>query len=399
MEEIKRMGLRGSGFVNLLLFCRTLLIASVLFPFYGYSQSIFSFKGEGESMLRGNTHMSALGYCEIPCTFSSNICGSIAFLKRTGIDLTYGGVRLEMKDEEGKNVMHYYGIPYIKVATTLPKDLAVGLNVIKVVDFNSNFITRPDSVNGVVFQEQFSKKGQLSVGTIEIAKKIGNRSGIGLGFNVLFGGSDEVWITNFSDTLYWDTRDSLNSSYFGCSYSLGIVLDVSPIKIGFGYSFPISCDKSTRSFSDFRKDTIKIEDELIFPSLYSGGCDLLIKENFNLIFTVRYEKWSDFKYNGTRRDEFRNVLSYSIGFEYNRIGGYKKRGFPLRVGYYSKPWYFKDSYKKDILDHGITLGTSIPVLQKGGFLDLGFIAGWRKTGELEERFYNLRIGFNFSERW
>ncbi|TES94391.1 MAG: hypothetical protein E3J87_00395, partial [Candidatus Cloacimonadota bacterium] len=55
---------------------------------YLNAQSIFSFKEEGESVLSGDAHMAALGYGEIPGTFSSNLCGSIAFIKKSGIDLT-----------------------------------------------------------------------------------------------------------------------------------------------------------------------------------------------------------------------------------------------------------------------------------------------------------------------
>lgn len=384
--------------------CRSRLHLFLFFCFaftsvYLNAQSIFSFKEEGESVLSGDAHMAALGYGEIPGTFSSNLCGSIAFIKKSGIDLTYSSVRLQMKDDKGRNILHYYGLPYLKAASTLPLGLAMGFNIRKAMDFNANFITDSDSVNGVTYKEMFSKKGQLSVGKIEIAKRIGNISGLGLGLDILFGGSNEVWITNFSDTLYKDTEDSLNTSYFGHSYSLGVIFDLHPLSIVFGYSFPISCEKVTKSLSIFRKDTTQSVDELIYPSLYSCGCDLSLREDLNLLFTIRYRDWSNFQYNGMKKEGFMNVLSYSIGLEYSWGKGYKERGLPLRLGYFSKPWYFKDSYNKKIQDNGFTVGTSIPILKKNGFLDIGFVAGRRNTEELEERYYNLHLGFNFYERW
>lgn len=398
--RIFRINLNSQLFASILFFFLFSFISCVnLSRLHLNAQSIFSFSEIGESILCGDARMSALGYVEIPGTFSSNLCGSIAFLKKTGIDFTYSGVRLEMMDEEGKNIMHYYYIPYIKAATTLPLDLAVGFNIKKVMDFNANFVTSPDSVNGISIQKRFLKKGQLSLGSIEIAKTIGNTAGLGFSFNVLFGSSDELWITNFLDTLYIDTKDSLNSHYFGYSYSLGIVFDFHPINFVFGYSFPLSCEKETRSLSYFRKDTTEIEDELIFPSLYSCGCNLSVREDLNFLITLRYRSWSNFKFNGTKKEGFLDVLSYSVGLEYSGIKGYKKRGFPLRFGYFSKPWYFKNSYNERIVDNGVTIGISIPVLKKAGFLDLAFVAGRRKTRELEERFYSFHIGFNFYERW
>lgn len=363
------------------------------------AQSIFSFREEGESILMGDAHMSALGYGEIPGTISSNLCGSIAFLKKTGISVTYNGTRLEMGDKGGKNIKYYYGFPYIKVASTLPLDLTFGFSVRKAMDFNANFITNPDSVNGISYQERFLKKGQLSVGNVEIAKRIGKIAGVGFGLNVLFGSSDEVWLTNFSDTLYKDTKDSLNSYYFGYSYALGFVLDLHPLSFVFGYSLPISCKKETRSLSYFRKDTTLGTYELVYPSLYSLGGNLSVRKDLDILITARYRDWSNFKYDGAKEEDFLDVLSYSIGLEYKRIRGYKEKEFPLRVGYFSKPWYFKDSYNQRISDNGITFGTSIPVLKKGGYLDVAFALGRRKTVELEERFYSLQVGFNFYERW
>jgi len=366
---------------------------------YLYSQSIFCFKWEGGSVLLGDAHNASLGYAEIPGTFSSNIRGSIAFMKLTGIEITYCGTRLEMKDNNGKNIMHYYGIPNIKGALTLPMDFVFGFNLQKSRDFNANFITSPDSINSVSYIERFKKKGQLSIGNIEIAKKIGSISSVGFGIDILFGGSNEIWITDFTSTLYNDTKDSLNSNYFGYSYSLGAVFNMQPFRFTLGYSLPLSCEKAIESYSYLRKDTIISKDELTFPSFYTFGSLFSLEDKFNILFTVRYRDWTNFESNGEENNEFLDVLSYSIGFEYIGIKGYKKRPFPLRFGVFSEPWYFKDSYNKKITDNGITIGTSIPFLQNDKFVDVAFVMGKRETEELKERFYNLYLGFNFYERW
>ncbi len=363
------------------------------------AQSLFSFVNEGESILRGDAHMASLGYCEIPGTFSSNLVGSIAFLKKTGIDVTYSGIRLEMMDGNGKNVIHYYSVPSVKVASTLPLGLAMSFNLRREMDQNANFITTPDSVEGLSYNCTFFKKGQISTGNFEIAKKINKWAGIGCGVNVLFGGSDEVWITDFTDPLVTDTEDSLSSHYFGYSYSLGLVINLEPVDIVFGYSFPVSCEKVTKSLYNIGQDTILSENNLIFPSFYSCGCDISLGQDLDFLFTIRYRDWSNFKYNETKNDDFLDVLSYSIGLEYGRTGDDNVRRFPLRIGYFLNPWYFKDSHNKRIVDNGITIGSSIPIMRKDGFLDVAFIAGRRKMGGLEERFYKFLVGFNFYERW
>jgi hypothetical protein len=343
--------------------------------------------------------MAALGYCEIPGTFSSNLVGSIAFLKKTGIDVTYSGLRLDMMDGNGKNIMHYYGLPYVKVASTLPLGLAMGFNLRREMDQNANFVTTPDSVEGLSYNCTFFKKGQISTGNFEIAKKVNKWTGIGFAVNVMFGGSDEVWITDFTDPLITDTEDSLSSHYFGYSYSLGLVFNLEPVDIIFGYSFPVSCEKVTKSLSYVGQDTTLSEDNVIFPSLYSCGCDISLGQDLDFLFTIRYRDWSNFKYNETKNDDFMDVLSYSFGLEYGKTGDGNSRRFPLRIGYFQNPWYFKDSHNKRIVDNGITIGSSIPVVRKDGFLDVTFIAGRRKTGGLEERFYKFLVGFNFYERW
>ena len=363
------------------------------------SQSIYSFKGEGESMLGGDAHMSGLGCVEIPGSISSNTAGSIAFLRSAGIGITYSGLRLETTGEGKKNVMHYYCLPCIKGATTLPKRLAFGFRLQKNMDFNSNFIANPDSVNGMVYREEFSKKGQLTLGNIEIAKRIGDKVGIGFSLNVLFGGAEEIWITNFSDTLFRDTKDSLRSSYLGSSYAFGIVFDFEPLRLNCGYNLPIVCKRVTKSLSYIHPDTTLSEDEVEFPMLFVLGSDFSIGNDFNLLFTLRYRNWSGFTINGQVEDDFIDVLSYGVGFEYKRSRGYKGRSIPLRLGYFHKPWYFKDISEGSIVDDGITLGTAIPVLRKNGYLDVAFIAGRRKTSTIEENFYSVHFGFNFYERW
>jgi hypothetical protein len=377
----------------------SVLLLILLWADFANGQSIFGFREEGAEMLIGDAHMAALGYGEIPGTVSSTQCGSIAFLKSAGVDISYLGTRLEMSDDAGKNTMHYYGIPFIKVATSLPRDFSFGFNVHKTTDFNSNFIVAPDSVNGVAYQETFLKRGQLSMGNVELAKRISSNMGVGMGLNVLFGGSEEVWMTDFQDATYRDTRDSLKSSYFGMSYNLGFALSAKPFSIAAGYQFPVVCEKSTRSLSYLRPDTTLSENELRFPGQMTIGGDVMIGENVNIIATVRYRDWSNLTVNGVKRDGYQNVISYSIGFEYKRSKGYKQREIPFRMGYFYKPWYFRDSYDEQIVDHGITLGSSIPVIRKDGFLDIALIGGWRKTGELDERFYGVQLGFNFYERW
>jgi hypothetical protein len=362
-------------------------------------QSIFSFREEGEAMLIGDAHMAGLGYGEVPGTFSSTICGSIAFLRSAGIDVSYLGTRLEMSDEEGENTVHYYGIPYLKAATALPRDIAFGFNLRKSTDFNSSFMMDVDSVNGIAFQESFWKKGQLSIGALELAKRLTPHIGFGISLDVLFGGSEEVWITNFQDTTYRDTRDSLKSAYFGVGYGLGFVLNAQPISIAAGYRFPLHCDKSTRSLSYLRPDTTLSEDEITFPGEAVIGIDFFVREDLNIVATARYRDWSNFKLNGSKGGEYSNVISYSVGMEYKRSKGYKQRQIPLRIGFFHNPWYFSDSYGERIADSGITLGTAIPILRKDGFLDIAFAAGRRKTTELEERFYSVQLGFNFYERW
>jgi hypothetical protein len=350
-------------------------------------------------MLVGDAHMASLGYGEIPGTISSTQCGSIAFLRSAGVDISYLGTRLEMSDTEGKNIMHYYGIPFIKVATPLPRDLSFGFKISKTTDFNSNFIVAPDSVNGVIYEESFLKKGQLSMGNIEIARRISPSIGIGIGLNVLFGGSEEIWVTNFNDTTYRDTRDSLKNTYFGFSYTIGFALKARPLSLSAGYDFPVLCERSQRSVSYLRPDTTVRDDDITFPGQITLGADFVVAEDVHIMATARYRDWSNFKFNGNTRDGYHNVISYSVGLEYKRSKGYKQREIPFRAGYFYKPWYFKDSYEGAIVDNGITIGSSIPVIRKDGYLDIALIAGRRKTGELEERFYSVQLGFNFYERW
>jgi|GEM_PF-4357765 len=364
-----------------------------------FGQSIFSFSAQGGPLLTGNSHMSALGFADVPATFSSNICGSIAFLKNASVDVTYSGTRLDMKDNSGKNTAYYYGFPFLKIGSTLPANMAVGIQLRKTMDFNANFVTNIDSINSVPFAEKFSKNGQLSTGTIELAKRISSSLGVGIGLDVLFGGSNEVWITNFTDTLFRDTQDSLKNNYFGYSYSFGIAYTKPWLAVGLGYDMHLSCDKVTRSLSYYRKDTTVSTDRLVFPGQFTGAMDLSLNKNFNVLLTLRYSNWNSFKYNGLTKEGYSNVFSYSFGIQYKNASGYKQRSLPLRIGYFSNPWYFKDSKGDDILEKGITTGTSIPILQRGGSLDLSFCGGMRKTEQLQEFFYKVNLGFNFQERW
>ncbi len=377
----------------------SLLVLSVLWGSRVTGQSIFGFREEGEAVLGGDAHMAALGFGEIPGTLSSTQCGSIAFLKSTGVDISYLGTRLEMSDDAGKNAMHYYGIPFIKVATPLPRGFSFGFSLHKRADFNSNFMVEGDSVNGVGYQESFLKRGQLSVGALELSRAMTPSIGVGVKLNVLFGGSEEVWTTDFYNSSYRDTRDSLKSTYFGMSYEMGFAIRAKALSVCLGYQLPLTSDKSTKSMAYLRPDTMLSEGEITFPGQWTIGGDLAIGEKVNIDATARYRDWSNFKLNGNKQVAYQNVLSFSLGLEYNRSKGYKQREIPLRVGYFYKPWYFKDSYDEPIIDHGITVGTSIPVIRKDGFLDIALIAGNRKTTELEERFFSVQLGFNFYERW
>ena len=382
-----------------LLYILNFFLFSVFIIDYLSAQSVFSFREEGASVLAGDAHSAALGYSEIPTSFSSNICGSMSFLQRTGIDVTYDLTRLEMRTAESNNIKYYYNISSIKAGSRLPLGLAFGFYLKKAMDFNADFLTDPDSVNGVVYQERFFKRGQLSNGNVELSKRLTKGLGVGIGFNVLFGSSDEVWITNFSDTSYKDTEDSLNSSYLGYSYNLGFVYKQRFLSFALGYNFPVSLSKVKKSFSQYRKDTTLANDELTFPSSYTLGLGLTPLETWNFFATIRYRDWSSLKYNGVREEKYKSVFSYSIGIEYSGAAGYKKRVFPLRVGYYKHPWYFNDASNESIQDDGITLGTNIPILRRGGNLDIAVILGRRRTRTIEERFYHLALGFNFYERW
>ena len=264
----------------------------------------------------------------------------------------------EIIDADGKATNFEFTLPHFRYTIPLPKNLAIDVGLDELL--NLNFFLQSDTVWEDLAQDSVQRrvqgKGSASSFKIGIGKRF-KPLVIELGGFLIFGSSQEEWITDF--VSFADACDTIALKFSGAGGMGFLKLEFSKFSLNANYS---SSSKLTSL------------DEL--PSKFKASAFYAPVPRLKLGVGITRWGWSE---------PFEPMLNFSFGSELN-IGRSDSQTAPtLRGGFYTGNWYYENIKQRvGWLEIGIPFKSMLKV-------DLSFEFGKRWNSLFEEKIYRTEI--------
>ncbi len=382
------------------------------------ADSVFSAQGLGEIVTPTDMRGRGMGGTSIAVPDPWNMSpANPAILAQTRGFILHGEIMGERRSISDRSGGDYTGksttFPLLRLAVDVPKagTLGFGVEPWAVVDYE--FINL-DTSTGSLVRQVFRGEDGLSMVTFTFARRLQPRLDFGVDLDLPIGSYADIYETRFADPNFVDTNDSL---VVNIDRSLILRLGVAGNphrRLRAGGALTLGRNVGTRTEIRGSVDDPQIlqESELHLPtSLALGVCGDLT-DQVRVAADVTRTWWGGTELT-TGDDplihrtniETRDVTRFGIGIEYQgdrspEAFGFRRR-MPLRAGYSTTPWHFRDGYGEDIRDHVFSVGAGLPIGGTGGGIaqvafELGF-RGDRERNGASERFYRLGLAFGVRE--
>ncbi len=323
-----------------------------------------------------------------------SLLGSI---RETVLSMSLDSEVSQHSDGSGESWTSAFRISDVRFAVPLPYQMVAGVSVNKRFDMGLDISGVPGSVDTIEYERSFTSRGGIYSTSILLAREIGDYGSLGLSFNLLAGSVVEEWLTEFPDSELRSTRDSLRYDFFGGSSSLGALA-----KIGkaFSFGFSLTTPAGIREGLSPQSPDWAEPKKCTFPWVYAGGCSYRLGDRFVVASDLAFYPWEGFRLDGKEAERYLNTHRLALGFQLlPRRDEFAPlwRKFPLRIGYYNSPWYFKAKEGGRIGEQFLTLGLSLPV--SDGRIHMSLELGERKGGDLRERVLRGAVTLSGWERW
>ncbi len=360
---------------------RPFLIFLSLFFNHLFSQSFFAARGLGEEVSSYEAGQSSLGKNHI---FSYENPTFPLDLKTTITLGSIGQQLLYAKGGEGERFLYQFQINYFKVLIPTFGRTKFGFGLRR--RFAQDFDIYSDTFGSYFWH--IIGKGGINALSFALAKEIRGIFAFGVGYDYIFGGSEENW--SFETENGPLTQETVFGRYQGGSIRFATLGRIGQIEIGTGMElfFPIQYQGHLSV-----KPETAVKREIRISPVYNFGLSFPIRELKRVFFGFQFKDWAQTKLDGEVMDNLTSGFLFSLG-----LIDYWRERHPLRIGYAENFWSLLAKDKRRVEESSLNLGTSI-LIPKFGFFDLSLETFYRRGGDLKE--IGLRILFSprFDETW
>ena len=416
---------------------KKIFVASFLIVGYFYNaqtigNSPYATYGIGDVKYDNTVENNAMG--GISTAYISDFANSFNFKNpaaNENLELT--SFRLEATNEnnffrsgrtDAKYTKHSTYLSNISIAFPLSPKMKFGLGYQPYSSKNYNVLQSETLADNSIKANKFHGEGSINTLQAAVSYKIASEFSIGLRSNLYFGNIsdiDEVTTTNSELINGYETNLKVRNMNFtaGVTYQKKYEND-RKLTLGatstFGNTSKLTT-KFTNSTYYYSSDLLKIEESIIeekeanvknlLPVEFSIGAGYGDLNKWFLGSQIDYKKGESVELFG-QNFEYKNSYKFALGGWYlpnsNDFRNYFNRVIYRYGAYYEKGDLFIND--KNINNFGITLGATLPFKTGGANrmsgIDIGVDLGKRGTlqnGLINQNYINLKVGFNFSDKW
>lgn len=398
------------------------------------SNSPYATYGIGDVKYDNTIETTSMG--GISTAFISDFTSSFNFANpanNTNFELT--SIRLEATNENNyfktnyndtKSTKHSTYLSNIAIAFPLSSKVKMGLSY-QPYSSKSYEIQNSQTIDGTEFQNKFKGSGTLNTAQVAVSYKVNQEFSVGARANLYFGNLYDINEFTASNSEFingYETKNSIKNFNFtlGTSYQHLNTRTDKKLTIGatatFGNTSNMTTDykNSTYYYTDTAltekaNETIieqkSTSSKNLLPLQASLGVGYGSENHWFFSGQLDYKKGEDISYFGKTID-FQDSYRISAGGWY--LPNYNNfRNYFSRVIYRYGAFYERGSLKLDgtsINKFGISGGVMLPFktssITRMSGLELGLEVGKRgtlKNNLINQNFINLRIGFNFADKW
>jgi hypothetical protein len=398
------------------------------------SNSPYATYGIGDVKYDNTIETTSMG--GISTAFISDFTSSFNFANpanNANFELT--SIRLEATNENNyfktnyndtKSTKHSTYLSNIAIAFPLSSKVKMGLSY-QPYSSKSYELQNSQTIDGTVFQNKFTGSGTLNTAQVAVSYKVNQEFSVGARANLYFGNLYDINEFTASNSEFingYETKNSIKNFNFtlGTSYQHLNTRTDKKLTVGatatFGNTSNMTTDykNSTYYYTDTGL-TVKANETIIeqkstssknlLPLQASLGVGYGSENHWFFSGQLDYKKGEDISYFGKTID-FQDSYRISAGGWY--LPNYNNfRNYFSRVIYRYGAFYERGNLKLDgtsINKFGISGGVMLPFktssITRMSGLELGLEVGKRgtlKNNLINQNFINLRIGFNFADKW
>ena len=399
------------------------------------SNSPYATYGIGDVKYDNTIETTSMG--GISTAFISDFTSSFNFANpanNSNFELT--SIKLEATNENNyfktnyndtKSTKHSTYLSNITIAFPLSSKVKMGLSYQPYSSKSYEIQNSQTLADGTVFQNKFTGSGTLNTAQVAVSYKVNQEFSVGARANLYFGNLYDINEFSASNSEFingYETKNSIKNYNFtlGTSYQHLNSRTDKKLTVGatatFGNTSNMTTDykNSTYYYTDTAltekaNETIieqkSTSSKNLLPLQASLGVGYGSENHWFFSGQLDYKKGEDISYFGKTID-FQDSYRVSAGGWY--LPNYNNfRNYFSRVIYRYGAFYERGNLKLDgtsINKFGISGGVMLPFktssITRMSGLELGLEVGKRgtlKNNLINQNFINLRIGFNFADKW
>ncbi len=383
---------------------RDLVAVLLLTPAAAGATSVFSAWGLGEDAEGMNPRVAALGRLALAVPSQGRPAfhnpASMASLRLACFGVSFSPEVTWLESDDASNRLVSTAMPTVDLAVPLgPRGVGwFGLRQVTAVGYNA---VQDDSLEGAAFTRKLSREGGLHAVAAGVALPAARWLWVGAEARFIFGSILEKRFMDFSSTLFDDTEDEQTASFRGTVWRLGVLLHPAPfLTLGGTLGTPRELSVSYETVN-----TLGVErswgERVRFPA--SVGAGIAVKPWGPVTLSA---DWSETRWGATRWEQtgqvMENTTAVGFGLEIAASRAERRRfvrQFPIRLGYARVPWYTRHEQDARPAENRYSLGTSVPLLGKRGFVDITVEYGLRDASGIREELLRFQFGAVGFERW
>lgn len=324
-----------------------------------------------------------------------------------------------------KSTKHSTFLSNIALAFPLSPKMKMGISYQPYSSKNYDVITTQTLANGDIYANRFRGKGVLNMAQAAFSYKITPQFALGARANLYFGNLSDInefTASNAELINGYETKNSINNFNFtlGTSYQKLSTTNDRKFTVGATATFGNTSDMTTEyanstyiyGAGDVKNletfiDKRSISSKNLLPFQASVGVGYGDEYRWFFSGQVDYKKGENISYFGNtlnQKDSYRISAGGWYLPDYNNF-----RSYFSRMVYRYGAFYEKGSLEiagNSIDRFGISGGVVLPFknsnVNRLSGIEIGFEAGKRGTMKdnlINQNFVNLRVGFNFADRW
>lgn len=399
------------------------------------SNSPYATYGIGDVKYDNTIETASMG--GISTAFISDFTSSFNFANpanNANFELT--SIRLEATNENNyfksnyqdtKSTKHSTYLSNIALAFPLSPKVKMGLSYQPYSSKSYNIVNSETAENGQTYYNAFKGSGTLNTAQVAVSYKINQQFSVGARANLYFGDLYDLNEFSTSNSEYingYETKNRIKNFNFtlGTSYQNLNTRTDKKLTIGatatFGNTSNMTTDYTNSTYRYIDADGTKGSDTQIIeqkskktknliPLQASVGVGYGSENHWFVSGQLDYKKGEDISYFG-KSFSFQDTYRISAGGWY--LPNYNNfRNYFSRVIYRYGAFYERGNLNIDgnsINKFGISAGVMLPFknssITRMSGLEIGLEVGKRgtlKDNLINQNFINLRIGFNFADKW